>query len=454
MLVSQNVWSMVARRPPIEYARSGDLFIAYQVFGEGPFDLVMTLPWMSHLEITWEWPPNAQFYEDLGSVCRVILYDRRGMGLSDQLSLQASFEDSMDDITAVLDAVGSERAALFGTAEGGPLCMLFAATYPERTSALTLFATYPRMSYAPDYPWGVPAERHERILRAYEEGWGRRPVGIRTMSPSLADNERYREWFLRAQRNSVSPGAAMAWHRVLADADTRHVLPTIRVPTLVLHRRQDPIIPIEVARYTASQIPGAKLVELQGSDHSWYGTGSESIIPEVLEFLTGSRRVTQPDRVLATVLFTDIVGSTERAAAVGDHAWRRELDRYYELARKESDRFRGRVVKTLGDGVVATFDGPGRAINCACAIGDSVRLLGLEVRTGLHTGEIELQGDDIAGVAVHIGARVLALADPGEVVVSGAIPPLVAGSGIEFEDRGEHVLKGVPGVWRLYAVQT
>jgi pimeloyl-ACP methyl ester carboxylesterase len=439
-------------RPPIEYARSGDLFIAYQVVGEGPFDLLLTQPWNSHLELCWEWPQNARFLEDIASFSRLILYDRRGTGLSDRLSAQASFEDSMDDIGAVLDAVGSERAALMGTAEGGPLCMLFAATYPERISALVLYGTYPRMSQAPDYPWGVTPERHRRILDTYEQKWGRAPIGLGTLAPSLVDDDRYRRWFLRIERNAVSPGAAMAWHRILAEADVRRVLPTIRVPTLVLHRRHDPFVPVEAARYTAEQIPGAKYVELDGVDHVWH-VDSQPILQEVHEFLTGNRRITEPDRVLATVLITDIVGSTEQVASIGDRAWKHLIESYYAASRLEIERQRGREVKTVGDGFMATFDGPARAIRSAIAVREAAGGLGIEMRAGLHTGECEVIGDDVAGIAIHIASRVAATAGAGEVLVSSTVKDLVAGSGIGFSDRGAHTLKGIPEEWRLFAVE-
>ncbi|HEX9235140.1 MAG TPA: adenylate/guanylate cyclase domain-containing protein [Actinomycetota bacterium] len=440
-------------RTPIEYARSGELFIAYQVIGEGPFDLLLALPFMGHLELWSTWPPNVRSLEALSSFCRLILYDRRGTGLSDRLSPQTTFEDSMDDIRAVLDAAGSERASLFGMAEGGPLCALFAATYPERTSALVLYGTWARMTQGPDYPWGYTPERNALVLETYERKWGREPVGIGTYAPSMANDERFREWILREQRNAVSPGAAIAWWRVQAEGDVRNVLPTIRVPTLVLHRRDDRLAPVESGRYVAEHIPGAKFVELEGDDHLWSAGNSDAIIEEVQEFLTGSRRVTEADRVLATVLITDIVGSTARATALGDRAWRDVLESYFSLSRAELERFRGREVKTVGDGVLATFDGPARAIRSAVAMREAARGVGIEIRAGLHTGECEVMGEDVAGIAVHIAARVAATASPGEVLVSGTVKDLVAGSGIEFADRGLHALKGIAEERHLFSVE-
>jgi len=436
----------------IRYARSGPLFIAYQILGQGPPDLVVAPGYMSNLEQNWEWPAYARFFQRLASFSRVILFDRRGTGLSDRMIDVGTFEDLLDDIRAVMDDAGSERAAVLGGAEGGPMCMLFAGTRPERTSALILLTTYARRKWAPDYQWGITPEMDAQTMDSFDH-WGRHPIGIRTLAPRLADDPAFRHWYLRAQRFGASPGGARAWYRITADIDVRHVLPVIRVPTLVIHRTEDRAIPVEHGRYLGAEIPGARYVELPGDDHFWFAGDSDAALAEIQEFLVGVRPVPEPDRVLATIMFTDIVGSTARAAALGDRRWQDLLDSHNALVRKELERFRGHEVDTAGDGFLATFDGPARAIRCGLAISAGTRGIGLDVRVGLHTGEIELAGDDIRGIAVHIGSRVAAMAGPGEVLVSGTVKDLVAGSGIEFEDRGLHALKGVPGEWRILAAE-
>jgi class 3 adenylate cyclase len=434
------------------YAKSGDLRIAYQVHGDGPIDLVFAPGYLSHLEQNQWWPAYAAFFEKMASFSRLIVFDRRGTGLSDRILTLGSFEELMDDIGVVLDAVGSERAALFGGAEGGPMCILFAATFPERTSALVLGASYARRGWAPDHPWGIDEEAQQRILDGYEERWGRIGFGSRALAPTLADDERFQVWYAQAQRFSGTPASAREWFRVTMDIDVRDVLPAIRVPTLVIHRSGDRVIPVESGRYLAEHIPDAKYVEMPGHDHFPFVGDMDAIVDEIEEFLTGSRRAREPDRVLATVLFTDIVGSTERATELGDRRWRELLDEHHRLVRAELERARGKEIRISGDGFLATFDGPARAIRCACAIRDAVRGLGLEVRAGLHTGEIELAETGVEGIAVHIGARIAALAGGGEVLVSSTVKDLVVGSGIEFADCDTHALKGVPGEWRVYAV--
>ena len=434
------------------YARSGDLRIAYQVHGDGPIDLVFAPGYLSHLEQNQWWPGYARFLEKMAAFSRLIVFDRRGTGLSDRILELGSFEELMDDIGVVLDAVGSQRAALLGGAEGGPMCALFAATMPERTSALVLGASYARRTVAPDHPWGLDAETQQRILDGYEERWGRSGFGSRSLAPSLADDERFQAWHAQAQRFAGTPASARAWFRVTMEIDVRDVLPAIRVPTLVIHRSGDRVIPVESGRYLAAHIPDAKLVEVPGDDHYPFVGDVDAIVDEVEEFLTGSRRAREPDRVLATVLFTDIVESTRLAAELGDRRWTELLTDHQTLIRTELERHRGKVVRSEGDGTLSTFDGPARAVSCAVAIRDAVRALGVEVRAGLHTGEVELAPTGVEGIAVHIGARIASLAGPGEVLASSTVKDLVVGSGIEFAERGVYTLKGVPGEWRLYAV--
>jgi len=439
-------------RAETRYARSGDLRLAYQVHGDGPIDLVFAPGYLSHLEQNQWWPAYAAFLETMASFSRLILFDRRGTGLSDRILALGSFEELMDDIAAVMDAASSQRAALLGAAEGGPMCALFAATFPERTSALVLAASYARRTWAPDYPWGLDEDAQRRILDGYEERWGRPGFGARSIAPSLVDDESFQSWYAQAQRFSGTPASARAWFRITMEIDVRDVLPAIRVPTLVIHRSGDRVIPVESGRYLADHIPDAKYVEIPGEDHFPFVGDVDATVDEVEEFLTGSRRSREPDRVLATVLFTDIVGSTERAAELGDRRWKGLLDGHHRVVRTELESARGKEIRLTGDGFLATFDGPARAIRCAEAIRDGVRALGLEIRAGLHTGEIELTGTGVEGIAVHIGARIAALAGASEILVSSTVKDLVVGSGIDFTDRGVRELKGVPGDWRVYRV--
>jgi class 3 adenylate cyclase len=434
--------------PETRYAKSGDVNIAYQVVGDGPLDLVLVPGFVSHLDLDWEEPRYAHFLRRLASFSRLIRFDKRGTGLSDRPGGLPDLETRMDDVRAVLDTVGSERAALLGYSEGGPMCILFAATYPERTSALVLYGTYTkRRDPDDDYPWAATWEERQAYADQVEREWGTE-ADLGTMAPN-ADDAMVRWWRARA-RASASPGAAKALILMNSQIDVRGVLSSLRVPTLVLHRRGDHDSRLDEGRYIAEHIPGARFVELEGEDHV-PSIDSDQILDEAEEFLTGARRGPEPDRVLATILFTDIVGSTERASELGDRRWRELLEQHQAVVRRELERFRGREIDTAGDGFLATFDGPARAIRCARAIGNGVLGLGIEVRAGLHTGECEVLGDKVAGVAVHTGARVAGAAGPGEVLVSNTVRDLVAGSGIQFEDRGEHELKGV-GSWRLYSV--
>jgi pimeloyl-ACP methyl ester carboxylesterase len=440
--------------PETRYAKSEALHLAYQVVGDGPRDLVLVPPFVSHVEHYWEEPLVARFLTRLASFSRLILFDKRGTGLSDRVSPEhlPTFEQRMDDVRAVMDAAGSRRAALFGPSEGGPMSALFAATYPERTTALVLCGTFASTVRDATYPWAMDPADRARLIETIPEHWGRGTY-VDLLAPSLAGDERFRRWWARLERLGASPGAAMALRRMNGEIDIRKTLSTVRVPTLVLHRTGDLDTSVEEGRYLAAHIPGAKLVELPGADHlPWVGD-QDALLDEVEEFLTGARPVAEPDRVLATVLFTDIVGSTERAADLGDRRWRDLLWQHNSLVRRELDRSRGREVKTVGDGFLVTFDGPPtRALRCALAITAAARELGVEVRVGMHTGECELIGDDVGGMAVHIASRVCALAAPGEVLVSGTVFGTVVGGPFTFDERGFHELKGVPGRWPLFAL--
>jgi len=438
--------------PETRYARSGDVNIAYQVVGDAPRDLVLVPGWVSNIEVFWEEPACARFLERLASFARLILFDKRGTGLSDRVTDLPNLETRMDDVRAVMDTVGAERAALFGYSEGGPMCALFAATYPARTTALITAGSYARRTWAPDYPWGPTSEQRRQFIERCQREWGG-PVGLDERWPSAARDERVRAWWARLMRMGASPGANAALLQMNDEMDVRHVLPAIRVPTLVLHSVGDRALDVRGSRYMADRIAGARLVELPGSDHVPWGEDADAILDEIEEFLTGVRHGPEPDRVLATVLFTDIVGSTERAAALGDRRWRDVLEQHHAVVRRELGRFRGREIDTSGDGFLATFDGPARGVRCARAVSEGVHALGLQVRAGLHTGEVELRDDRVSGLAVHIGARVAAAAGPDEVLVSSTVRDLVAGSGLRFQDRGVQPLRGVPGEWHLFALE-
>jgi class 3 adenylate cyclase len=438
--------------PETRYAKSGDTYIAYQVMGEGPFDLIFVPGFISHLDLNLELPFSARFFARLASFCRLIRFDKRGTGLSDRLSAIPTLEERMDDVRAVMDAAGSMRAALFGLSEGGPMSIVFAATYPQRTSALILYGSSAREAWAPDHPWGRTDEELEASTNSREENWGQGKSVDRFM-PSLAGDEEVRKFAGRLERASATPGAANALLRMSHGIDVRPVLPTIGVPTLVLHRTGDLPVKVENGRYLARHIKGAKYVELPGIDHNPWAGDTNSILGEIEAFLTGRRRETEPDvdRVLATVLFTDIVGATSRVVELGDRAWKNLLTQHHQLVREQLKRHRGREISTAGDSFLAAFDGPARAIRCGLAIADAVKKLDIHIRAGVHTGECEVMGEQLGGIAVHTGARIGALAAADEVLVSSTVRDLVAGSGLRFEDRGAHTLKGVPGEWQLLA---
>jgi pimeloyl-ACP methyl ester carboxylesterase len=438
--------------PETRYAKSGDVHIAYQVVGDGPIDLVFVPGFVSNVEATWDQPGRAAFFRRLASFSRLILFDKRGTGMSDRTSQIFTLEQRMEDVNAVMDAAGSKRAALFGISEGGPMSVLFAATYPQRTSALVVCGSYAKRSWAEDYPFGWREERWRTVLSNLERSWGTsKGVDLEMWAPTIAhDPERAAQWAAYF-RSAASPGAVLAVMNMNRDIDVRRVLPSVRVPTLILHRVDEKVIDIEHARYLARHIPGAKLVELPGVDHIPYVGDSGALLDQVELFLTGQRQAVEPERVLATVQFTDIVQSTERAATLGDRKWRELLEKFQSMVREELKQYRGREIDTAGDGFLAAFDGPARAIRCAAAVREGARSQGLEIRAGVHTGECELIGDKLGGIAVHIGARVAAQAAPGEIVVSQTVKDLVAGSGLSFAERGAHALKGVPGEWRLYA---
>jgi pimeloyl-ACP methyl ester carboxylesterase len=437
---------------PIRYARSGDVNIAYQVTGDGTLDLVLVHGFFSHLEIDWELPALAHFHERLGTFARVIRLDKRGTGLSDRGVGLPDFETRMDDVRAVMDATGTESAALLGYSEGGPMSVLFAATYPDRVRALVLYGTYAkRRDPDDDYPWAPTWEDRVRVAEELEASWGDN-VDLSSMWPNADPAEA--AWFQRRGRAGVSPAGARDLILMNSQADIREVLPSVQCPTLVLHRIGDLDANIEEGRYIASRIPGARFVELTGDDHVPFDD-PDQILDEVEEFLTGVRPPPKTDRVLATILFTDLVGSTEKAGALGDASWAGLLDAHHAAVRRELGRFAGEEIDTAGDGFLALFDGPARAIRCGAAIRDALSQLGLDVRAGVHTGEVERAvGGKPRGIAVHVGARIMALGGPGDVLVSSTTHDLVAGSGIAFEDRGEHELKGIEGSRRVYAAVT
>ncbi|MEX2611975.1 MAG: adenylate/guanylate cyclase domain-containing protein [Gaiellaceae bacterium] len=433
---------------PIRYARSGDVNVAYQISGDGPFDLVLVPGFFSHLEIDWEHPAHARFLDRLGSFSRLIRFDKRGTGLSDRTVGLPDFEARMDDVRAVMDAAESERAALIGYSEGGPMSVLFAASYPQRTRALVLYGSYAKRLRSEDYPWAPTGEERAAIARELEETWGEN-VDISTMIPNADPAEI--AWFRRRGRASLSPAAARDLILMNSKADVREALPAVQCPTLVLHRTGDRDSRVEEGRFIADRIPGARFIELPGDAHvPW--VDMDTILDEVEEFLTGLRPPPTSDRVLATILFTDLVGSTERAHALGDAVWASLLASHNEAVRRQLVRFSGEEIDTAGDGFLAVFDGPARAIRCALEIREALRVLGLDVRAGVHTGEVERRAaDKPRGIAVHVGARIMSSAGAGDVLVSSTTRDLVAGSGLEFEDRGEHELKGIEGVRRLYA---
>jgi class 3 adenylate cyclase len=439
--------------PETRYARSGDLGIAYQVYGEGEMDLVVGFPFVSHLDSIWDNPAQARFMERLGTFARVIPFDRRGVGLSDPVDGPTSLEERMDDVRAVMDAAGSERAALFGMSEGATMCMLFAAAHPERTSALVLWGAMARTTEAPDYPWAPPKEAlFESAEELNSPFWGT-GASLDIFSPSLADDPRAREAQARLERQTASPMRVGQLFETFLETDVRYTLPLIRTPTLVIQRRGDFAVNYRAARWLADQIEDSKYVELEGVDHfPWVADDDGSAIDEIEAFLTGVRPGPPVQRVLATVLFTDIVDSTRKAEEVGDSRWRRLLEDHQALTRERLDRFSGREIKTTGDGFLATFDGPTRAVEAARSIVADMPSVGVDVRAGLHAGEVEIMDEDIGGIAVHVASRISGLAGAGEVLASRTVRDLASGSGIVFDSHGRHSLKGVEDEWDVYRI--
>jgi len=438
-------------QPKTRYAKSGGVSIAYQVFGDGPLDVVFIPGFVSNVEFYWELPTTTRIFERLASFSRVVLWDKRGTGMSDPVNEVPTLDDRVDDLKAVMEAVGSERAAFFGVSEGGPMSLLFSASHPERTTALVLYGASPKFSAAADWDWGWSAQEITERLAEIEQGWGDAAL-IDLFAPGQVDNEGIQYAWGRYQRTGASPAMGRAVYEALCELDCREILSAIRVPTLILHPTGDRVADVRAARHMAEHIPGAQMVEFPSEDHLLLMYDPDPIVDEIEQFLTGVRHEPPSNRMLATVMFTDIAGSTVRAAELGDHRWRDLLATHDAAIRRELTRFEGQEIKTTGDGFLATFSAPSRAITCACAIRDTVRRFGLDVRIGLHTGECELMGADVGGLAVHTGARVVALAEPGEVLVSSTVKDLVAGSRIGFLERGTHELKGVPGEWRLFAV--
>jgi class 3 adenylate cyclase/alpha-beta hydrolase superfamily lysophospholipase len=434
-----------------QYADSGGVKIAYQVHGDGPLDLVLVPGFVSHVELLSEDPTTARFLRRLTAFSRMLVFDKRGQGLSDRPGRPPTLEESMDDLRAAVKAAGFERPAVFGISEGGPMSALYTATYPGDVSALVLFGTFARMLEAPDFSPGISEAALDRWGEIVRRDWGG-PVGLDLWAPSRIGDGEFERWWARLLRQGTSPAGAIALMDLYREMDARPVLPAIDAPTLVLHRSGDRMIPVAQGRYLAEAIPGARYVELPGRDHLPFAGDLDGLLDEVEEFLVGSRGAVKSERALATILFTDIVGSTEKAAQLGDRGWRQLLERHDAAVRRQLSLHRGHEVKTMGDGFLATFDGPARAICCASAVREEVAGLGIEVRAGIHTGEVELIGDDVGGMAVNIGARIGALADPGEVLVSSTVRELVVGSGLEFAERGVEKLKGAPGEWRLFAI--
>lgn len=438
--------------PTTRYAYSGDVCIAYQMTGEGPPDVIWAPGTMSHLDMDWEHPRRAMFFEKFSRFCRLVRFDKRGTGLSDRPTRMATLEERTEDIRAVMDAAGIERAHLFGGSEGGSMASMFAAMHPERVQSLIIWGAQAKWLNTPDHPWGQTREEHDAMLAMIHDGWPTIEYVVgpgaglgKNADPALVDT------MLRYMRAAASPSAVRAYEEMNADIDTRSILPAIKAPTMVMNRTGDPVALIDAARDMASRIPGAIFKEYAGDSHSIALDDMDVILSDIQEFITGERPIESADRVLATVMFVDIAGSTERAVQLGDAAWRGLLNSYYALVRKALARHRGKEANTAGDGFLATFDGPARAVRCALEIAQAVKQLGVDVRAGVHIGECEIMGDNIGGVAVHTGARIMAKGSPGEVLASSTVKDLVAGSGLQFAPRGVETLKGVPGEWALFA---
>ena len=431
------------------YANCGTGRVAYQIVGDGPVDMVFMSAWFSHVDGRWEEPSFARMLRTFASFSRLLVFDKRGSGASDPLPENNSWEDWADDIRCVMDDAGSEKAAIVGVGDSGPIAMLFAATYPERVSSLVIVNTAAKAVKSDDYPWGREIEDVGLFVDRQQATWGSGGM-LDILSPSKAEDPAYRRWWAKYQRMSASPSVSTAVAKLVFQMDVRQFLGTIQVPTLVVHRDSLPMVSVENGRYLADKIPNAKYLEVPGQDYFIY-LGKPDIIDAIEEFITGARPDHDVDRVLATVLFTDIVGSTDRAVALGDRRWKELLDTHDSLVKQRLEEFRGRFIKSTGDGLLATFDGPARAIRSAFAIKDSLGSVGIEIRSGLHTGEVEIRGEDVGGIAVHIGARIMSAANAHEVLVSSTVKDLTAGSGIDFVPRGEHELKGVPDKWRLFS---
>ena len=443
------------KMPQTRYAKSGDLSIAYQVVGDGPIDLLLAPAWISNVELGWEHPRVARFYERLASFSRLILFDKRGTGLSDRVpdARPPTIEQRTDDIRAVLDAVGSDRTAILGMSEGGNMSIVFAATHPRRVTALVTYSVFAKRVWSPDYPWAPTPDQRAQWLDGLEKRYGG-DLDLKDLVPSMVGDEQTRAWFGKVARHSASPSAALALGRMNTDIDIRAVLPAVRVPTLMFHPVDDRDVNVEEGRWMAARIPNARLIELPGGDHVPYFESADAVLSAVEEFFTGVRPAPEPDRFLATVLFTDIVNGTAKAAELGDRRWGELIEAHHGVVRRELARFRGTEVDTAGDGFFATFDGPARAVRCGIEIRDAVRALGLEIRAGVHTGECELIAGKTGGIAVIIGSRVRELAAPDEVLATSTVKDLVAGSGLRFEARGARRLKGVPDEWQIFSAST
>ncbi|MFY9586205.1 MAG: adenylate/guanylate cyclase domain-containing protein [Actinomycetota bacterium] len=437
--------------PETEYAKLGDELIGYQVLGKGP-DLVYCTGLTSHLDQRWDFPPMERYLERLASFSRLISFDRRGFGISDPVrSGVLTWEEWADDIGAVMDDTGSKRAVIVGENDAGPTALMFAATFPERVSGLVMISSGAKYRASDDFPGGIDPEQAEFLAQAMEAGWGREAL-VRFAIPSHAEDEQAVRWMARYLRSCMTPSGANAAFRYLLELDVRELVPAIHVPTLILHRVNNPFVPTALGKDLAERIPGSRYVEIPGADVWWCTDHPELYLEQIEEFVTGAKPAIDVDRVLATVLFTDIVGSTTRAADLGDKRWKDLLDKHDDITRSNVERFGGRVVKTTGDGALATFDSPGRAIRCASELGVLLRGVGINIRAGLHTGEVERRGDDVGGIGVHIGARIMGEAATGEVLCSRTVRDLVVGSELAFEDRGARALKGVPDEWQLFAV--